>query len=87
MAMSSQQENKPTRPKLVGRKMTRSAQLHRLLARKSGVTISQLQKAFGWRPHTARAAISAHRKAAYEIERSDGEKGSVYRVVRADTTA
>lgn len=67
--------------------MTRSAQLHKLLTRKSGVTVSQLQKAFGWQPHTARAAISAQRKAGYEIERSDSDKGSVYRVVKADTVA
>ncbi len=87
MAMSSHQENKPMRPKPVGGKATRRAQLHKLLARKSGVTLAQLQKAFGWQPHTARAAISAQRKAGYQIERSDSDKGSVYRVVKTDTVA
>ena len=87
MAMSSHQENKPARPKPAGGKATRSEQLHKLLARKSGVTLAQLQKTFGWQPHAARAAISAQRKAGYQIERSDSDKGSVYRVVRADTAA
>ena len=87
MAMSSHQENKPARPQSAGGKATRSVQLHKLLARKSGVTLAQLQKTFGWQPHTARAAISAQRKAGCQIERSDSDKGSVYRVVREDTTA
>lgn len=87
MAMSFHQENKPARPKPAGGRATRSAQLHRLLARKSGVTLTQLQKIFGWQPHTARAAISAQRKAGHEIERSVSEKGSVYRVVKTDDVA
>lgn len=33
-----------------------------LLARKSGATILQIQKAFGWQPHTGRAAIAVQRK-------------------------
>ena len=62
-------------------KLTRPAQLQKLLTRKSGVSIAQLQKTFGWQPHTARAAISAQRKAGCEIARSDTDKGSVYRIV------
>ena len=87
MAMSSHQENKPASPKPSGGKATRSVQLHKLLTRKSGVTLAQLQKTFGWQPHTARAAISAQRKAGCQIERSDSDNGSVYRVVRADSAA
>lgn len=52
-----------------------------MLGRKSGATIAQLQKAFGWKPHTARAAISTLRKAGFAVERDDTEKGAVYRVV------
>ena len=85
MAMSSHQDNKQASPILSGGKTTRSVQLHKLLTRKSGVTLAQLQKTFGWQPHTAQAAISAQRKAGYQIERSDSDKGSVYRMVRADT--
>ena len=87
MEMSSHQVNKLASPKPSGGKATGSVQLHKLLARKSGVTLAQLQKTFGWQPHTARAAISVRRKAGYQIERSDSEKGSVYRVVNADNAA
>ena len=62
-------------------KPTRQSQLHRLLTRKSGASIAQMQKAFGWQPHTARAAISAQRKAGFEIARRDTGKGSIYWIV------
>lgn len=60
---------------------TRQAQLRKLLTRKSGATITQIQKTFGWQPHTARAAISALRKGGCAIDRADSDKGSVYRIV------
>ncbi len=60
---------------------TRQAQLRKLLIRKSGASLAQIQKAFGWQPHTARAAISAQRKTGCVILRSDTDKGSVYRIV------
>lgn len=61
---------------------TRAAQLRRMLARKGGATIAQIQQAFSWQPHTARAAISSLRKAGAMIERKDTSKGSVYRINR-----
>lgn len=61
-------------------KRTRQEQLARLLNRKSGASIAQIQKAFGWQPHTARAAISTLRKAGTGIERCDTDKGVVYRI-------
>lgn len=74
--------NQTTRlSKRVGVKSTRQAQLRKLLTRKSGASIVQIQKAFGWQPHTARAAISAQRKTGCVIVRSDTDKGSVYRIV------
>jgi Fic family protein len=66
--------------KTVREKPTRPEQLARLLNRKSGASIVQIQKAFGWQPHTARAAISTLRKAGTVIERSDTDKGAVYRI-------
>ncbi|MEM6891483.1 MAG: DUF3489 domain-containing protein [Pseudomonadota bacterium] len=63
------------------KKLTRHRQLRKLLTRKSGVTIAQLQKTFGWQPHTARAAISAQRKAGCVVGRAETDKGSVYRIV------
>ena len=85
MVISSHKENTPASPTPSGAKAPRSVQLHKLLTRKSGVTLAQLQKTFGWQPHTARAASSAQRKAGYQIERKDSDKGSVYRVVMEDT--
>ena len=81
MTQSNLTKQNASKPKLVDRKTTRPAQLRKLLTRKSGVSIAQLQKTFGWQPHTARAAISAQRKAGCEIARSDTDKGSVYRIV------
>lgn len=69
-------ESKPVKAKI-----TRQTQLLKLLDRKSGVTIAQIQRTFGWQPHTARAAISTQRKAGFVIERSESDKGAVYRIV------
>ncbi|WP_300039624.1 DUF3489 domain-containing protein [uncultured Roseobacter sp.] len=60
---------------------TRQAELRKLLARKSGASIAQIQKTFGWQPHTVRAAISAQRKSGSVIVRSKTDKGSMYRIV------
>jgi len=62
---------KADKPRLGANKLTRQAQLRKLLTRKSGVSIAQLHKTFGWQPHTARAAISAQRKSGCEIARSE----------------
>ena len=59
---------------------TRQEQLRRLLSHKSGASITQIQKAFDWQSHTARAAISALRKAGSCVERIATEKGSIYRI-------
>ncbi len=55
-------------------------QLTRLLSRKSGATSPQMQNPFAWKTHTARAAISTLRKAGFPVERSDTDKGAVYRI-------
>ena len=81
MTTASLQQNTPQNAKAARGKPTRGAQLRRLLKRKSGVTLAQLQTTFGWQAHTARAAISAQRKAGWVIDRSDSDKGSVYRIV------
>ncbi len=69
------------KPERAVNKPTRQVQLRKLLSRKSGVTIVQLQKTFGWQPHTARAAISAQRKAGCVVSRTETASGSVYRIV------
>lgn len=61
-------------------RLTRQQELTKLLNRKSGASIVQIQNAFGWQPHSARAAISNLRKSGAVIERSDTDKGAVYRI-------
>ncbi len=65
------------------RNTTGTAQLRKLLGRKNGATIAQMQTAFGWQPHTARAALSGLRKRGETVERSDTVKGALYRIVSA----
>lgn len=67
--------------KVARTKPTRREPLAKLLNRQSGASITQIQKAFGWQPHTARAAISTLRKGGTLIERIDTDKGAVYRAV------
>ena len=81
MATTSDLKKTPQGAKPAGSLPTRHMQLRKLLTRKSGVTIAQLQTTFGWQPHTARAAISAQRKAGCVVSRTDTGKGSVYRIV------
>lgn len=78
---------KTAKPKPKPTKSIRPAQLHKLLARKNGATIAQIQSAFGWQPHTARAAISGLRRSGETVQRSDAAKGSVYRIVTAGVTS
>ena len=59
----------------------RQEQLIKLLSRKTGATIAQLQKAFGWQPHTARVTISRLRKARISVERTGANKSAVSRIV------
>ena len=82
--MTTREDRMPevTAGRAVRVKPTRQEQLTKLLHRKSGASIAQIQKAFGWQPHTARAAISTLRKSGTLIERSDTDKGAVYRIVR-----
>lgn len=81
MAIEIKQEPKVTNIMAIKTKPKRQEQLSKLLNRKSGATILQIQSAFGWQPYTARAALSTLRKAGTAIERSDTDKGSVYRIV------
>ena len=61
---------------------SRHEQLRKLLRRKSGASIAELQEIFGWQPHTARAAISGLRKTGEAIERHSGRNGPTYRIVK-----
>lgn len=63
-------------------RLTRQQQLAKLLERKSGATIQQIQAAFGWQPHTAQAAPSTLRKAGFAVVRADTDNGAVYRIAK-----
>ena len=80
MTTETRKRPKVEAAKAVRAKPTRREQLAKMLNRKSGVTISQIQTAFGWQFHTARAAISMLRKGGAVIERFDTDKGAVYRI-------
>jgi len=54
--------------------------LLRLMRRKQGATVTGLQDATGWQPHSVRAALSGVRKKGVGITRSKNPKGdTVYR--------
>lgn len=61
---------------------TRTQTIRKLLARKGGVSIIQLQAATEWQPHSLRAALSRFRKAGATITRETTAKGiTVYRLL------
>ncbi|MEQ9487966.1 MAG: DUF3489 domain-containing protein [Alphaproteobacteria bacterium] len=80
---------KPTTPAPVKNNTTKSGAkpsgkpelLLRLMRRKQGATVTALQDATGWQPHSVRAALSGLRKKSIDITRSKNPKGeTVYRV-------
>ena len=73
----------PINTSMTANTATRPAQLRKLLSRKNGATLTQIQTSFDWLPHTARAAISRLRKAGDVVDRSDTRRGSVYRIAPA----
>lgn len=66
----------PGRPK--------SDTLRRLLSRRHGATVAQLQKQLGWQPHTVRAAISRLRSSGLSVELNWSGKVARYRAVSGD---
>ena len=61
---------------------TKLAQVVELLQRDRGATINELMGATGWLPHTSRAALTGLRKRGFAValDRSDKERGSIYRI-------
>ena len=54
-----------------------------LLRRPNGASITQLQKATGWKPHSVRAALTGLRKKGHEVTRGKDAKGvTVYAVAK-----
>jgi hypothetical protein len=73
----------PARPS-APRGGTKLAEVVELLERDRGATIAELIDATGWLPHTTRAALTGLRKRGFAltIDRSDKERGSIYRIER-----
>jgi Protein of unknown function (DUF3489) len=64
---------------------TKLAQVVELLQQDRGASIAELIVVTGWLPHTTRAALTGLRKRGFvtAIDRSDKERGSIYRVERS----
>jgi hypothetical protein len=67
---------------------TKLAQVVELLQQDRGASIAELIVVTGWLPHTTRAALTGLRKRGFvtAIDRSDKERGSIYRVEKSLTT-
>ncbi len=66
----------PTKP-------TKIESILKLLRRANGSSITQLQKATGWQPHSVRAALTGLRKKGHEVTRGKDTKGvTVYAVAK-----
>jgi hypothetical protein len=60
---------------------TKSETIQKLLARKGGASITQLQAATEWQPHSIRSALTGLRKKGVSIDRFTNSKGAaVYRL-------
>ena len=77
----SSQKSKVEKAEAVKSRPEQQEQLINLLSRKAVATTKQMLEAFGWQPHTARAARSKLPKAGISVERSDAQKGAVYHIV------
>jgi len=64
----------------VGKKISKTEQVIKLLKRKNGASLDDLQKATGWQPHSVRGFLAGLRKRGLMIERItiDGQKGAYH---------
>ena len=67
-------------------KRTKLEIIGKLLSRYSGATITQMQAATGWQPHSIRAALSGLRKKGAVITRSTNTKGNTVFTIEKSTT-
>lgn len=71
-----------TRTSVPVKRVTKKAQLIKLLSSKAGREIKTISETLGWQQHTTRAALSGLRKAGYDlaVEKAAGGKLSRYRI-------
>jgi len=61
---------------------TKPETILKLIRRKAGASITELQKATGWQAHSVRAGLTGLRKKSIAITREDHRtRGSVYKAV------
>jgi Tfp pilus assembly protein PilX len=67
---------------IMPRQTSKTATIQRLLRRPKGASLTQLQTATQWQPHSLRAALSRLRKTGYAVERLPAHKsgGARYRI-------
>ena len=60
-----------------------------MLGHETGATVGELASTMGWLPHTTRAALTGLRQRGYvfAIDRSDRQRGSIYRIEAKPHTA
>ena len=58
--------------------------LRKLLSRRHGATVTQVQKLLRWQPHTVRAAIPRLRSSGLSIDLDRSGKVARYRIVSGD---
>lgn len=58
--------------------------LRKLLARRTGATVVQIQMQLGWQPHTIRAAISRLRSSDVPVELDRSGRVARYRIMSGE---
>lgn len=71
---------KPAAKRLEQHRNPKADILRKLLSRRNGAAIAQIQKQLSWQPHTVRAAISRLRSSGLPIELDRSGKSARYRV-------
>jgi hypothetical protein len=76
--------HKPAVKRLEQRSRPKADTLRKLLSRRHGATIAQIQKQLSWQPHPVRAAISRLRSSGLSIDLDRSGRVTRYRVLSGD---
>ena len=65
-------------------KTTKQDAVIKLLKRRQGATVDQIQQATSWQPHSVRAALTGLRRKGHGIARGKNAKGvTIYKIAEA----
>lgn len=73
---------RPAPPKIIAPSKTET--LRKLLSRRTGATVPQIQKHLNWQPHTIRAAISRLRSSGVLVELDRSGRTARYRLLHGE---